>query len=164
MGVSQEFGGMRQAIARTRAPASAWTMGVISLIPFYLFAGLYCYGPTAMRPQGLLALTGWSAAMLSYLGGVRAGLEIDSHTKPRLWSVALAMLSPVAGFGMLFGALTGVFDPVQQVSGFLTAFLLMWLWDQRAHDGPAWRPRYRTAITTGAAIALAFALEQAMRM
>ncbi|MBP7705430.1 MAG: DUF3429 domain-containing protein [Caulobacter sp.] len=155
---------MRQAIARAHAPASAWTMGVLSLIPFYLFAGLYCYGPQAMRSGAFVALIGWSAAMLSYLGGVRAGLEIDSHDKPRLWSVALAMLSPVAGFGLLFGGLTGSLGSVQQVSGFMTAFLLMWIWDQRMSDGPAWRPRYRTAITTGAAIALAFALEQALRM
>ena len=48
--------------------------------------------------------------------------------------------------------------------GSLIAFLLMWIWDTRAHDGPAWRPRYRTIITAGAAVALAFALEQAMSL
>lgn len=150
--------------ARTRTPASAWAMGGVNLIPFYVAAGLYCYGPRDLAPGALLALTGWSAAMLSYLGGVRAGLEIDSHARPRWWSAILSMLSPIAAFGLLFGGLAGVLDPVQQVSGFMTAFLLMWVWDQRTHDGPAWRPRYRTAITTGAAIALAFALEQAMSL
>ena len=48
--------------------------------------------------------------------------------------------------------------------GFLLAFLLVWLWDVRDIEGPAWRPRYRTLITAGAAIALAFALEQALSM
>ncbi|MDP2258536.1 MAG: DUF3429 domain-containing protein [Caulobacter sp.] len=153
---------MRQAIAR--APATAWTMGLISLIPFYIFAGLYCYGPHPMRGQAFLGLLGWSTAMLSYLGGVRAGLEIDSHARPRLWSVALAMLSPVAALGLLFGAVTGALSQVQQISGFMVAFLLMWIWDSRAVDGPAWRPRYRTFITAGAAVALAFALEQAMSL
>ncbi len=153
---------MRQAIAR--APASAWTMGVVSLVPFYLSAGLYCYGPAELRGQAFLGLIGWSTAMLSYLGGVRAGLEIDSHASPRLWSVALAMLSPVAALGLMFGAVTGGLSQVQQVSGFMTAFLLMWIWDSRAADGPAWRPRYRTVITAGAAVALAFALEQAMSL
>jgi hypothetical protein len=153
---------MRQAIAR--APATAWTMGLISLIPFYLFAGLYCYGPPTLRGQAFLGLLGWSTAMLSYLGGVRAGLEIDSHVQPRLWSIALAMLSPVAALGLLFGTITGALSAVQQISGFMVAFLLMWLWDSRAGDGPAWRPRYRTFITAGAAVALAFALEQAMRL
>ena len=139
-------------------------MGVVSLVPFYLSAGLYCYGPAELRGQAFLGLIGWSTAMLSYLGGVRAGLEIDSHASPRLWSVALAMLSPVAALGLMFGAVTGGLSQVQQVSGFMTAFLLMWIWDSRAADGPAWRPRYRTVITAGAAVALAFALEQAMSL
>ena len=139
-------------------------MGAVNLIPFYVAAGLYCYGPADLAHESLLALVAWSAAMLSYLGGVRAGLEIDSHAKPRWWSAILSMLSPITAFGILLGSVTAFLDPVQQVSGFMTAFLLMWLWDQRAHDGPAWRPRYRTAITTGAAIALAFALEQSLSM
>jgi len=139
-------------------------MGVVSLIPFYVSAALYCYGPAGVRDQAFFGLIGWSTAMLSYLGGVRAGLEIDSHIRPRLWSVALAMLSPVAALALLFGAVTDRLTGVQQVSGFMTAFLLMWLWDTRAADGPAWRPRYRTVITAGAAVALAFALEQAMSL
>jgi hypothetical protein len=153
---------MSQAIAR--APASAWTMGLVSLTPFYLAAGLYCYGPPEMRGPAFLGLLGWSTAMLSYLGGVRAGLEIDSHANPRWWSVTLAMLSPFAALGLLFGAMTGAIGAVQQVSGFMIAFLLMWVWDTRANSGPAWRPRYRTVITAGASVALAFALEQAMSM
>jgi hypothetical protein len=153
---------MRQAIAQ--APASAWTIGVLTLVPFYVASGYYCYGPSHLKDEGLMALLGWSAAMLSYLGGVRAGLEIDAHARPRWWSVSLALLSPVAAFGLLFGAVRGVLSPAQQVSGFLLAFLLIWLWDQRTIDGPAWRPRYRTVITAGAAIALAFALENAMSL
>lgn len=153
---------MRQATAQ--APATAWTIGVLTLIPFYIAAGLYCYGAADLKSEALLGLLGWSAAMLSYLGGVRAGLEIDAHVKPRLWSALLALASPVAAFGLLYGAISGALDAVQQVSGFMIAFLLVWIWDQRTIDGPSWRPRYRTVITAGAAIALAFALEQAMSL
>ncbi len=153
---------MRSGAAR--APASAWTIGAVSLVPFYVAAGLYCFGPQPHRDEALLALMGWSAAMLSYLGGVRAGVEIDSHVQPRWWTVIPAILSPIVGFGLLFGAYRGLLDPVQQVTGFMVAFLLVWLWDQRSDDGPSWRPRFRTWITTGAIIALAFALEQALRM
>jgi len=150
--------------ARARAPAAAWTSGIASLVPFYVTAGLYCYGPLDWRPQALLALIGWSTATLSYLGGVHAGLEIDSHDRPRFWTVALTILTPLAAFALLLAAMLGHLPPAAQVSGFLTAFLLMWIWDQRTIDGPAWRPRYRTVITAGAAIALAFALEQALSM
>ena len=153
---------MRQASARV--PAPAWTLGLISLTPFYVSAAIYCYGPDRLKAMALIALVGWSTAILSYLGGVRAGLELGQDHPPRWTGLILSLLTPIAGFGLLFGAALGRFDPVWQVSGFLTAFLLVWLWDVRDIEGPAWRPRYRTLITAGAAIALAFALEQALSM
>ncbi|MDO9223719.1 MAG: DUF3429 domain-containing protein [Caulobacter sp.] len=153
---------MRQA--STRVPASAWALGLISLAPFYVTSAIYCYGPRDLAPLALLALAGWSTAMLAYLGGVRAGLELGSDHPPRWWSMWVSLLTPIAGFGLLFGALSHRFDAAWQVSGFLLAFLLIWLWDVRDIEGPAWRPRYRTLITAGAAIALAFALEQAMSL
>lgn len=153
---------MRQA--STRAPASAWALGLFSLTPFYVTSAIYCYGPHRYGALALLALGAWSAVMLSYLGGIRAGLELGSDHPPRWWSLSLSLLTPITGFGLLYGALAHRFDAVWEVSGFLTAFLLVWLWDVRDIEGPAWRPRYRTLITAGAAIALAFALEQAMSM
>lgn len=153
---------MRQASARV--PASAWTLGLISLAPFYVTSAVYCYGPHRYGALALLALGTWSTAMLAYLGGIRAGLELGSDHPPRWWSMTLSLLTPFAGFGLLYGALAHRFDPVWEVSGFLVAFLLVWLWDVRDIEGPAWRPRYRTLITAGAAVALAFALEQAMSM
>jgi hypothetical protein len=56
------------------------------------------------------------------------------------------------------------FGPAWQLSGFLFVFLLQWLWDVTSHEGPAWRPRLRTLLTTGAALSLAFALEQALAL
>ncbi|PTT74532.1 DUF3429 domain-containing protein, partial [Pseudomonas sp. HMWF010] len=69
---------------------------------------------------------------------------------------------PLAGFGLLLGELH--FEPAWQLSGFLLLFLLQWVWDVTDHDGPAWRPRMRTLLTSGAAISLAFSLEQALNM
>jgi hypothetical protein len=56
------------------------------------------------------------------------------------------------------------FEPAWQLSGFLLVFILQWLWDVTSHEGPAWRPRLRTLLTSGAAISLAFALEQALHL
>jgi hypothetical protein len=150
--------------ASARVPAPAWTLGLVSLAPFYVSAGIYCYGPNRLSAMALMALVGWSAAMLSYLGGVRAGLELGQDHPPRWLNLSLSLLTPFAGFALLFGAALNRFDAVWQVSGFLTAFLLVWLWDVRDVEGPSWRPRYRTLITAGAAIALAFALEQALSL
>ncbi|MDP1632594.1 MAG: DUF3429 domain-containing protein [Caulobacter sp.] len=149
--------------AQARVPAQAWMFGLISLAPFYIAAGVYCYGPDRLSALSLAGLAVWSTTMLSFLGGIRAGRELDRE-QFRWWSLALALLTPIAGFSLLFGPLIHRFDAVWQVSGFLTAFLLVWLWDVRDVEGPSWRPRYRTLVTAGAAIALAFALEQALSM
>lgn len=153
---------MRQAVARI--PTPVWALGIVSLLPFYIGAGLYCYAPPNLHPIGLGLLLAWSAVTLGYLGGIRAGLELNRDGKPRGSSLSLSMLSPLAGFALLIGGPLLNFDAVWQVSGFMTAFLLMWLWDVRSINGPAWRPRFRTLITAGATIALAAALEQALSM
>jgi hypothetical protein len=132
---------------RTPVPPAVWVFGLSTLIPFFVSAALFCYG--------------YSTAMVSYFGGVRTGLEIENPS-PR-WSVlGLSLLFPLAGFGLLVGELR--FDPAWQLSGFLLLLLLQWVWDVTNHEGPTWRPRMRTLLTAGAAISLAFSLEQALHM
>jgi hypothetical protein len=38
---------MRQS--STRVPASAWTLGILSLAPFYITSAIYCYGPPRLN-------------------------------------------------------------------------------------------------------------------
>ena len=147
--------------ARAPAPPAVWVFGVVSIVPLFIAAWLYCYGPLNLRGAGLLALLGAATALLSFLGGIRCGLEFARRI-PRWHVIGLSMFAPFAAFGLLLGAAT--FDAVWQVSGFLLAFLLQWIWDVNDHEGPEWRPRLRTLLTAGAAIPLAFALEQALSM
>ena len=153
---------MSESVAgRAPVPPAVWVFGLSTLIPFFIASGLFCYGPPAIQKSSLVALLAYSAAMVSYFGGVRSGLEIE-NPHPR-WSVlGLSLLFPLAGFGLLLGELK--FDPAWQLSGFLLVFLLQWVWDVTDHDGPTWRPRMRTLLTAGAAISLAFSLEQALHM
>lgn len=146
---------------RTPVPPAVWVFGLSTLLPFFAASVLFCYGPAKLQNSALIALLAYSAAMVSYFGGVRTGLEIE-NAAPR-WSVlGISLLFPVAGFGLLLGELK--FDPAWQLSGFLLVFLLQWVWDVTNHEGPTWRPRMRTLMTAGAAISLAFALEQALHM
>ena len=146
---------------RTPVPPAVWVFGLSTLIPFFVSSVLFCYGPDSVQRSSLIALLSYSAAMVSYFGGVRTGLEIENPS-PR-WSVlGISLMFPLAGFGLLLGELK--FDPAWQLSGFLLVFLLQWVWDVTDHDGPTWRPRMRTLLTAGAAISLAFALEQALHM
>lgn len=146
---------------RVPAPPAVWVFGLSTLIPFFTASWLFCYGPVGIRSGALIALLAYSAAMVSYFGGVRTGLEIENPS-PRWVVLGLSLLFPLAGFGLLIGELR--FEPAWQLSGFLLVFLLQWVWDVTDHDGPAWRPRMRTLMTSGAAISLAFALEQALHM
>lgn len=146
---------------RTPVPPAAWVFGLSTLIPFFVASGLFSFGPAGVQKSALLGLLAYSAAMVSYFGGVRTGLEIE-NTSPR-WSVlGISLLFPLAGFGLLLGQLK--FGPAWQLSGFLLVFLLQWVWDVTDHEGPSWRPRMRTLMTAGAAISLALALEKALHM
>jgi hypothetical protein len=147
--------------ARAPAPPVVWVFGLVSIVPLFIAAGLYCYGPLSLRGAGLLGLLGSSTALLSFLGGIRCGMEFARRI-PRWHIIGLSMAAPLAAFLLLLGA--AKFDAVWQVSGFLLAFLLQWIWDVNDHEGPEWRPRLRTLLTMGAAIPLAFALEQALSM
>lgn len=146
---------------RVPVPPAVWACGLATLAPFVVCSALFCYGPIDSRQVALIGLLAYSTAMLSYLGGVRCGLEIE-RPRPRWLTLGLSLIPPLAGFGLLLGGLK--FEPAWQLSGFLLVFILQWLWDVTNHEGPAWRPRLRTLLTSGAAISLAFALEQALHL
>lgn len=149
--------------ARAPAPPAVWPFGIFSIVPLFIAAWFYCYGPLNLRGAGLLALLGYSTALLSFLGGIRCGLEFARRI-PRWRIIAMSLLAPFFAFFILLGAGSGKFDTVWQVSGLLLAFLLQWVWDVNDTEGPEWRPRLRTLLTAGAAVPLAFALEQALSM
>ena len=149
--------------ARAPAPPTVWMFGVFSIVPLFIAAWVYCYGPLNLRGAGLLGLLGYATALLSFLGGIRCGLEF-ARRLPRWRIIGASLIAPFFAFFILLGAGSGRFDTVWQVSGLLLAFLLQWVWDVNDHDGPEWRPRLRTLLTAGAAVPLAFALEQALSM
>ena len=149
--------------ARAPAPPTVWVFGVFSIVPLFIAAWVYCYGPLNLRGAGLLGLLGYATALLSFLGGIRCGLEF-ARRLPRWRIIGASLIAPFFAFFILLAAGSGRFDTVWQVSGLLLALLLQWVWDVNDHEGPEWRPRLRTLLTAGAAIPLAFALEQALSL
>ncbi len=124
-------------------------------------AGVYGYGAPALRGPALLTLLTYSAAVLSYLGGVRWGVEIALRRQPRWIVLGAAVLPSIAAWALLAGS---TLTAELQLGGFLAAFLLQWAWDSRAVSPPAWYPRLRTLLTLGAVLALAVALEATLRL
>ncbi|WP_269716574.1 DUF3429 domain-containing protein [Caulobacter sp. NIBR2454] len=144
-----------------KPPRVIWVVGVLTVLPLFVASAVFCYGPMHLRAAGLTSLIAYATALLSYLGGIHAGLEIDK-ARPRWLVLGLSLAAPAVAWLLLLGG--DDFGPAWQIAGVLTALLLQWLWDATSHDGPSWRPRLRTLLTAGAAIALAVALEQALSL
>ena len=109
--------------ARAPAPPTVWLFGIFSIVPLFVAAWVYCYGPLNLRGAGLLGLLGYATALLSFLGGVRCGLEF-ARRMPRWRIIGASLIAPFFAFFILLGAGSGRFDTVWQVSGLLLAFLL----------------------------------------
>ena len=136
-------------------------LGALGVIPFAAAAAVYSLGAPNLAGPALLTLLGYSAAILSFLGGVRWGVEIAVRRTPRWHVLAASMLPPLVSWGLLAGSALVV---QHQLAGFLLAFLLQWAWDSRSNSAPAWYPRLRTLLTLGAVLSLAAALEAALRL
>ena len=147
-----------------RPPSSAAALGALGLIPLFAAALVLAFGPPNLAGPALLTLTAYSAAVLSFLGGVRWGVEIALTRSPRWAVLAASNLAPIAAW--LLVAAPGAFglSEVQALGGFILAFLLQWAWDSRSTTPPAWYPRLRTLLTLGAVLALAVALEAMLRL
>lgn len=143
------------------APRPLWVIALLGLAPFPTAALTYLYGPVHLSGPALTVLLTWSAIMLGFLGGIRWGLE-SSRASPRWTRLAQSVLSPAAGWAMIFGR--GSIETAWLLCGFLAAFILQWLYDHAAPEVPARYPRLMTTLTLGACLSLAAALEQAMRM
>ena len=143
------------------APAPLWIIALLALAPFLISAGIYGFGPMDLRPGALTALQTWSAMVLSFLGGVRWGLE-SARPAPRWTRLTTSVLSSVAAWVLLMSR--GHLSAGWMIIGFMGAFMLQWLFDHTAPDVPARYPRLSTTLTAGACVSLAVALEQAWRM
>ena len=149
--------------ARAPAPPTVWVFGIFSIVPLFIAAWVYCYGPLNLRGAGLLGLLGYATALLSFLGGIRCGMEFGRRI-PRWRVIGASLIAPFFAFFILLAAGSGRFVTGWLVLGLLVALRLPWGWAGHDQEGPEWRPRLRTLLTAGAAVPLAFALEQAMRL
>ena len=146
---------------RASAPRPVWGIALVAMAPFPVSAVLYAYGPPQYAHAALGVLLSWSAVVLSFLGGVRWGME-TARPIPRWTRLAASVVSPVGSWLLLLGR-----DSVQThllLLGLLAAFLAQWLFDHSAPDVPSRYPNLTTVLTLGACLSLAVALEQALRL
>lgn len=136
-----------------RLVRTAWVVGVVGLVPFVLMAGLILYaGRDFIAFASLvLALSGYSAVILSFLGGIRWGAALAGASAGRATLILSVLPAPV-GWLILFIPSPWMF------AAFAVAFALQGAFDVAAarHGSlPAWTGRLRLLLT--AAVILCFA-------
>jgi len=146
--------------AHEAAPVALWVLAVFALLPFPLSASIYGYGPPAAAREAVTVLLTWSAVVLSFLAGVRWGLE-SGRPAPRWGRLAGAMVFAIAAWALLL--VRWRLHLSWTLTAFLAAFMLQWLSDHAAPNTAARFPRLSTAVTAAACISLAIALDQALR-
>ena len=150
---------VRPAERAESPPAALWTIALLALLPFPASALVYAYGPASQSAGSLNVLLTWTAMIMSFLGGVRWGLE-TREPKPRWQRHAFSALAAVAARVIMLAR--GHAPDTWIMGGFIAAFLIQWLFDHQTPDTPSRYPVLSTALTGTACVSLALALEQAM--
>jgi hypothetical protein len=148
-------------VSRDEAPPVAlWLIALLSLAPFPLAALAYSYGPPDLAALGLRLMLTWSAVVLSFLGGVRWGLETALRV-PRPGRQVISVLSAVVAWLLLI--VRHRVPDTWILGGAIVAFLLQWLFDHQGPDVPARYPKLSTAVTAAACVSMALCLDTALR-
>ena len=134
---------------RRTTPAVVLIYGLLGVIPFLAppLAGVWM---PALRSSAALLLALYGGLILSFLGGARWGMAVF-HPDPSARVVSLAMIPTLAGLALL---VLNQDARRLQLIGLAIALAVHWLWDVSSPHLPAWYPRLRTILTTGAVIGL----------
>ena len=135
-------------------PRSAVRFGFLGLMPLVISALVTLSDAPEVAHMGGLSFSIYAAALLSFLGGVRCGIEItiapEAPNGLRLFFSALPALS---GWALtLFIVITGALGAAAAFAGLFAA---QYMWDHKsARTGaPTWYPLLRQVLTGGAMIA-----------
>ena len=150
---------VRPASRAESPPVALWLIALLAVSPFPISAGIYCYGPGVGQPTAINVLLTWSAMILSFLGGVRWGLE-TREPAPRWYRQGFSALSAVAAWVILLAR--GRTPDTWIMAGFIAAFLIQWTFDHQTPDTPRRYPLLSTVLTGSACVSLSLALEKAM--
>lgn len=129
---------------------------MLSLLPLYAAGFITLARDYAAAHFGALAFALYAAALLSFLGGVRCGVEIArAPDHPNTTRLAFSAAPALAGWGLsLFIAATPA--AAGAASAFAGLFAAQYLWDYRSAEdagAPRWYPLTRQVMTGGVMIA-----------
>ena len=136
-------------------PRAALRMGFLGLLPLAATALLSLAQSRPAAHLGLIGFVLYAACLLSFLGGVRCGIEImrapHAPSGKRLLFSAMPALA-----GWTLALLVAIAPPIEAAAAaFAGLFAAQGYWDQRSASdagAPAWYPVLRQVLTGGAMI------------
>ncbi|GGD94643.1 hypothetical protein GCM10011390_11760 [Aureimonas endophytica] len=119
-----ETGGRPWDLDYSRHRPTLWSLGLGGLVPFVLPTAALLYAGREFIAFDLLvkALGGYSAVILSFLGGIRWGSSLMTSASGR-GTLILSIVPALVGWILLFLPAPWLF------AGFALAFLLQGVWD-----------------------------------
>lgn len=140
------------ASAPARIPSAALWLGPLGLIPFLAGALAPWLLPAERLPEAGLALVGYGAVILSFLGGVHWGLAAPAG---RPWQIGLSVLPSLVGWLALLVANLHALGPALWLLAAAFAALLPGDLLAAGHGlAPPWYPRLRLPLTLVAVASL----------
>jgi hypothetical protein len=128
-------------------------LGCAGLIPFFLAGGALWAGPQRLGPavfHAPVALLGYGATIVAFLGGVRWGAEMQRPGGPRGLVMALATLPQVLAWLLIVAPV----PTVARYGGLMLLVAVAAVADATSAELPDWYRRIRIPLGVGAAIAL----------
>lgn len=137
-------------------PLSALILGLAGLIPFVATAAALWVGGSVWRFDSGTALIAYGAVILSFLGGIRWGVEITQHAQhPHAAALLFSVLPSLIGWAALL--IQSLINLPLAVTALIIGFVLQYLSDRRAARSnilPLWFGKLRLILSAGATLSL----------
>ncbi|MEQ1616974.1 MAG: DUF3429 domain-containing protein [Terricaulis sp.] len=137
-------------------PRAALRLGFLALAPMAISALVSLYaGHSGTAHFGIVAFAVYCAALLSFLGGIRCGMEIlRAPHGPNPLRLVFSALPALAGWALTLFVLL-IPGAIGAAAGFAGLFAAQYVWDQhsaRDAGAPEWYPALRQVLTGGTMI------------
>lgn len=143
---------------RSKPPQKPMALMVLGIIPFAASAGAMVVwrDDIALMITAALWLLVYGAVIMSFLGGVRWGVEIAKRERPRYVELIPSVLGALVGWALVLAAFRFGVQPwaVAAMAGALT---LHYVYDLASAELPRWYRQMRVWPTLGAVLSLAVA-------
>jgi hypothetical protein len=136
----------------------AWILAITGGVMFAAMTAVLLSGEAHVRIPAIAAIVTFGIVVLSYLGGIEAGLALHDQVgseKTRALSLCLSIIPSLAAWGVFW-----LPSPQYQIGASIALFIAVWssdLWLARQGLIPPWFVDMRTVVTVLVCVILGLA-------